>query len=90
MAKKRKWQNVEWPTSLSKTDKHPAIKVLPNGQAEYIGPPDVTQEEAAYVRSDVPIPYDLGIKYYFEVTILSILVMLSIEKLKAQKGKSIY
>jgi len=65
-------QNIKWPKSLSISERHQNIEVLPNGEAKFIGPSDAN-EEAGCVRSDVPIPNETEIRtiYYFEITILS-------------------
>jgi len=65
-------QNIDWPKSLSEIERHQNIEILPNGQVRFVGPSD-SNDEAACIRSNVPIPNEIGFRttYYFEITIVS-------------------
>lgn len=63
------------PSKWSEADKAPGLEVLASGtEVRYNGlnngQPNKREDEAASIRSDKPIPKEVGI-YYYEVTILS-------------------
>ena len=59
-----------WPTRWNDTDKFPQVEIEEGGrQAKFAGP-QKTQDEAASVRADCPMPRQCGI-YYYEVTVVS-------------------
>jgi hypothetical protein len=58
------------PTCWSETDKWPGLELSARGTEVKFTGSTKTGDEAASIRSDHPIPKEVGI-YYFEVTILS-------------------
>lgn len=58
------------PSSWSESDKCPGLELLNQGTEARFQGQTKTSDEAAAIRSDHPIPRDVGL-YYFEVTILS-------------------
>ncbi|KAJ3174031.1 Ran-binding protein 10 [Irineochytrium annulatum] len=59
-----------YPDDYSKADNHSLLSLSKDGlRVSYIGP-GATDEQAAAIRSNLPIPKEAGI-FYFEVTIIS-------------------
>lgn len=59
------------PSCLSETEKHHGLELTNAGlEVRYMGPVNKSDQEAAAVRADHPMPPQCGI-YYFEITILS-------------------
>lgn len=59
-----------WPTRWNDADKYPQMEIEENGrQAKFAGA-QRSNDEAASVRADYPMPRQCGI-YYYEVTVVS-------------------
>lgn len=59
------------PSRWSETERHFGLELLNGGlEARYVGPINKSDQEAASVRADHPMPPQCGI-YYFEIKILS-------------------
>ncbi|RPA97522.1 SPRY-domain-containing protein [Choiromyces venosus 120613-1] len=59
------------PTRWNENDKCPGIDLLNNGmEVKFIGPQKVSDNDAAAVRADQPMPPQCGL-FYYEVTVVS-------------------
>jgi Ran-binding protein 9/10 len=59
-----------WPTRWNENDKYGGLDLQGDGLEVRFSGPTKTQDEAAAIRADHPMPRQAGI-YYYEITVVS-------------------